>query len=119
VHREVEQLLPTVRELGVIAVAHSPTGHGLLHSPKGGLPGRTTPAALQRALDDVAAAYDVTPGQVALAWVHHQSQRWDLPVIPLPGTTRVSHLDANISAAGLALSATDLDRLDGVNTRTA
>ena len=119
VHREVEQLLPTVRELGVITVAHSPTGHGLLHSPDGGIPGRTAPASLHRALEDVAATHGVTPGQVALAWVHHQSQRWDLPVVPLPGTTRVSHLEANIAAAGLVLSATDLERLDVLDARPA
>jgi aryl-alcohol dehydrogenase-like predicted oxidoreductase len=120
VHREFEQLVPTVRELGVIAVAHSPTGHGLLHSTEGGRrPGKAAPASLQRALDDIAATHDATPGQVALAWVHHQSQRWDLPVVPLPGTTRVSHLEANIAAAGLALSATELDRLDVLDPRTA
>jgi len=113
VHREVERLLlPTIRELGVITVAHSPTGHGLLHSPGGGLPGSAAPVGLQSALADIAVARHATPGQVALAWVHHQSQRLDQPVVPLPGTTRVSHLDANILAADLALSETDLERLD-------
>ena len=112
VHREFELMLPTVRELGVIAVAHSPTGHGLLHSPDGGLPGSTAPAALQATLAGIAEAHEASPGQVALAWVHHQSQRRDLAVVPLPGTTRVSHLEANIAAAELALSAVDLDRLD-------
>jgi aryl-alcohol dehydrogenase-like predicted oxidoreductase len=111
VNREFEQLLPTVRELGVITVAHSPTGHGMLHS-KDGRTGGTTPAALRSALADLSDAHDATPGQVALAWVHHQSHRRDLPVVPLPGTTRVSHLEANIAAAELVLSATDLDRLD-------
>jgi aryl-alcohol dehydrogenase-like predicted oxidoreductase len=111
VHREFEHMLPTVRELGVIAVAHSPTGHGLLHAP-GGLPDSTAPAALRSVLADIAAAHGATPGQVALAWVHHQSQRRSLPVVPLPGTTRVSHLDANIAAADLVLSAADLDGLD-------
>ena len=112
VHREFEEMLPTVRELGVIAVAHSPTGHGLLHSPDGGVPGSTAPPVLQSTLADLAAAHEATPGQVALAWVHHQSQRRDLQVVPLPGTTRVSHLDANIAAAELVLSEIDLERLD-------
>jgi aryl-alcohol dehydrogenase-like predicted oxidoreductase len=112
VHREFEQMLPTVRELGVIAVAHSPTGHGLLHTPDGGLADSTAPAVLRSTLAEIAATHGATPGQVALAWVHHQSQRRDLAVVPLPGTTRVSHLDANIAASDLALSALDLDRLD-------
>jgi aryl-alcohol dehydrogenase-like predicted oxidoreductase len=112
VNREFEQMLPTVRELGVVAVAHSPAGHGLLHAPGRGLPGSAAPAALQSTLADIAEAHDATPGQVALAWVHHQAQRRDLHVVPLPGSTRVSHLDANIAAAELGLSAGDLDRLD-------
>jgi len=112
VHREVEELLPTLRELGVIAVGHSPTGHGLLHSPEPLRPGSPVPAPLLGALADIATTHGATPGQVALAWVHHQSRRWDLPVVPLPGTTRVSHLDANIAAAGLSLSASELERLD-------
>jgi len=119
VHREVEQLLPTVRELGVVAVGHSPTGHGLLHSPEGVHPGSTTPASLQRTLTEIAATHDATPGQVALAWVHHQAQAWNVSVVPLPGTTRVSHLKANIAAAGLALSTSDLERLDVLDARPA
>ena len=118
-HREFEQMLPTVRELGVIAVAHSPTGHGLLHSPAGGAPTVRRPRPAARPSTTSPTTHGVTPGQVALAWVHHQSQRWDLSVVPLPGTTRVSHLDANIAAAELALSADDLERLDGVGVRTA
>ena len=116
VHREFEEMVPTVRELGVIAVAHSPTGHGLLHSPDGGVPGSTAPAALQSTLAELAGSHEATPGQVALAWVHHQAQRRGLHVVPLPGTTRVSHLEANIAAAELVLSATDLDRLDAAST---
>lgn len=114
VHREFEEMLPTVRELGVTAVAHSPTGHGLLHSPEPSA-SRSEGAALQTTLADVADSHGVTPGQVALAWVHHQSQRWDLAVLPLPGTTSVSHLNANIAAADLALSRDDLERLDAAS----
>jgi len=112
VHREIEQMLPTVRELGVIAVAHSPTGHGLLHSAEQGSAAGTAPARLQSALSEIAGDHDATPGQVALAWVHHQSGQWDLSVLPLPGTTSVGHLDENIAAADLALSVTELERLD-------
>ena len=118
VHRDFEQMLPAVRELGVIAVAHSPTGHGLLHSPERSPSGSESSAGLQAALADIAATHSATPGQVALAWVHHQSQRRDLRVLPLPGTTRVSHLDANIAAADLTLSTADLDRLDAASSPT-
>ena len=79
VHREFEQMLPTVRELGVIAVAHSPTGHGLLHSPNRGRADGRAPEALQSTLAEIAETQGATPGQVALAWVHHQSQRGSSP----------------------------------------
>ena len=117
VHRDFEEMLPTVRELGVTAVAHSPTGHGLLHSPERDA-SPTDAAGLQTTVVDLADSHGVTPGQVALAWVHHQSQRWDLSIVPLPGTTRVSHLYANIAAADLALSTDDLERLDAASTST-
>lgn len=107
--RDVEAMLPTLRALGITLVAHSPTGHGLLHEPA------DTPLGV--VLGDVARTAGVTPGQAALAWVHHQGTRQGLPVVPLPGTTSLAHLRANLAAAGLRLADGDLDRLDAV-TRT-
>ena len=104
--REVEQMVPTLAELGVAVVAHSPTGHGALRSTDTG-PG------LADALAMTAAAHGSTPGQVALAWVHGRAARWGLPVVPLPGTTSVRHLRDNVAAADLVLTADDLARLDG------
>jgi len=48
---------------------------------------------------------------VALAWVHQQGRRRDQPVVPLPGTTRVSHLRANVAAARLDLDDAEFVRL--------
>ena len=112
VQRGVERLLPALVELGVPVVAHSPTGHGLLQAT-----GEDDPALgeLRAALTEVAAGHGAEPGQVALAWVHARRQRWGLPVVPLPGTTRVSHLLANVAAADLALSAAELERLDALS----
>ena len=101
--RGVEAMLPVLAELGVTLIAHSPTGHGRLHG--------TSDTALGRALADVARVHAVTSGQVALAWVHLQGRRRGQPVVPLPGTTRVSHLRANVSAADLDLDDVELDRL--------
>ena len=118
VQRGFEAMVPAVAELGVIAVAHSPTGHGLLHSPQVDEATDPTDARLRTALADIAARHDVTPGQVALAWVHHRSQTWGLPVVPLPGTTSVRHLRANIAAADLTLSTADLALLDALGPGT-
>jgi aryl-alcohol dehydrogenase-like predicted oxidoreductase len=101
--REVEAMLPTLAELGITLIAHSPTGHGVLHE--------TSDTPVGAALADIAQTHGVTPGQVALAWVHQQGRRRDQPVVPLPGTTRVSHLRANVAAARLDLDDAEFVRL--------
>jgi aryl-alcohol dehydrogenase-like predicted oxidoreductase len=61
-----------------------------------------------KTLDEVAARHDATRFQIALAWLLHHS-----PVtLPIPGTSKVSHLEENVAAAGIELSAEDLQALD-------
>lgn len=102
--RNVESMVPVAAELGTAVVAYSPTDHGQLHT--------SARDRLASVLTDVAARYGVTPGQVALAWVHHRADRWRLPVVPLPGTTSVRHMRVNAAAAAIALDADDLAKLD-------
>lgn len=104
--REVEAMLPTLADLDITLVAHSPTGHGVLH--------RQASTPLGTALADIATARGVTPGQVALAWVHQQGERRGQAVVPLPGTTSIEHLRANLEAARLRLADAELTRLDEV-----
>jgi len=58
-------------------------------------------------LDDVAAAHDATRRQVALAWLLHRSS----VVLPIPGTSTVEHLEANVAAADIALTDDEMSRL--------
>jgi pyridoxine 4-dehydrogenase len=59
-------------------------------------------------LDTVAKRHGATPGQIALAWVLKRS-----PVmLPIPGTSRVSHLEENVAAANVALSDEEFTALD-------
>lgn len=100
--RDVERdLLPTAADLGVTIVAHSPTDHGQLHriSESGAV------------LGEIARAHDATPGQVALAWVHHRADAHDVPVVPLPGTTSVRHLHTNAAARDIRLTERELHEL--------
>jgi aryl-alcohol dehydrogenase-like predicted oxidoreductase len=60
----------------------------------------------------VAEAKDVTPAQVALAWVHSQATRLGVPVVPIPGTKRVTWLEQNVAALDVELSADELMTLD-------
>jgi aryl-alcohol dehydrogenase-like predicted oxidoreductase len=62
---------------------------------------------------EIADAKGVTPGQLALAWVMAQSDRAGKPsIVPIPGTTRVAHLEENAAAVDIELTEEDLRRLD-------
>ena len=120
-----DEVLPTVRELGIGFVAYSPLGRGFLtgqirsvddlapddfrrHSPR--LQGDN----FQRNLDlvgrvkEIAQAKAVTPGQLALAWVLAQGA----DIVPIPGTKRRSYLEENVGANEVELSDDDLRRID-------
>ena len=109
--REIEhQLVPAATELGVTVVAHSPTRHGELH--RASSPDRSYRDGLIKTLHAIAEAHGVSPGQVALAWVHHRELAHAVPVVPLPGTTSVAHVRANAAAANITLSRDEVQRLD-------
>ena len=59
------------------------------------------------ALADAAARHGATPAQVALAWLLARSP----VVLPIPGTSRVAHLEENVAAAALALDAAEVGRI--------
>ncbi|MQY35640.1 Aldo-keto reductase IolS [Streptomyces sp. RB17] len=123
--RDIEaEVLPTARRLGIGVVPFSPLGRGFL---TGAVTSRDTfdsndmrrnmPRFSQDNLDanqkvvdvirEIAAAHDVLPGQIALAWVHAQGT----DLVPIPGTKRISYLEQNTAAADITLTADDLSRL--------
>jgi aryl-alcohol dehydrogenase-like predicted oxidoreductase len=125
-----DDVLPFCRENGIAFLPFSPLGRGFL---TGALSNRTfadddyrsklprfsaeSMAANQALVDrvvELAAAYDATPAQVALAWVLAQGEQ----VVPIPGTKRVSRLEENAAAAELVLSADDLALLDALPAPT-
>jgi aryl-alcohol dehydrogenase-like predicted oxidoreductase len=126
--RDVEdEVLPTLRELGIGLVAYSPLGRGFLTgqitSPDDFEPGdfrRTSPRfmgenfvrnlELVDRITEIAAEQNCTPGQLALAWVLAQGR----DVVPIPGTKRRRYLEENVEATELTLSEEDLARIDEV-----
>jgi pyridoxine 4-dehydrogenase len=65
-------------------------------------------------LDGIAQKFKASPGQVALAWVLKRS-----PVmLPIPGTSKVSHLEENVAAASIKLSEEDFRTLDRLGRET-
>jgi aryl-alcohol dehydrogenase-like predicted oxidoreductase len=64
-------------------------------------------------LTDVAKRNKATPGQIALAWLLQRS-----PVmLPIPGTSKVAHLEENVAAAAIKLSDSDFAELDSAGRR--
>jgi aryl-alcohol dehydrogenase-like predicted oxidoreductase len=75
---------------------------------------RFTPEALEANfkvvdfLKDLAARKNATPARIALAWLLVQKPF----IVPIPGGTKVEHLDDNLPAAELELTASDMREID-------
>jgi aryl-alcohol dehydrogenase-like predicted oxidoreductase len=129
--REPEkEILPTLEELGVGFVPFSPLGKGFL---TGAIDERTTFStddfrnvvprftpearkanqALVEELGVIAAEQRATKAQIALAWLLARKP-W---IVPIPGTTRPGRLEENLGAAGLALTAAELARIEAALAR--
>ena len=127
-----EEILPTCRELGIGFVAYSPLGRGFLSgrfkSPEDLDEGdfrRSGPRftgenlsqnlKLAEKVAEIASEKDVTPAQLALAWVLARGQ----DIVPIPGTKRRKYLEDNAAAADVSLSQDDLERIDSELPRAA
>lgn len=87
------------------------TAHGIAFIPWRPLEGGRSPAQ-DSPLARVAAAHDATPSQVALAWALARSPM----MLPIPGTSRVAHLEQNLVAAAIVLTPDELAALNGPPT---
>lgn len=59
-------------------------------------------------VDTIATAHDASAGQIALAWILKRSPN----MLPIPGTSQVSHLEENVAAAQVELSDDEFEQLD-------
>lgn len=129
--REPEQeILPTLEELGIGFVPFSPLGKGFLTgkmSPdhkfdktdfRGTLP-KFSPEnmknnyAVVKIVTDFAEQKQVTPAQVALAWLLAKKP-W---IVPIPGTTKLDRLEENLGATGVQLSEAKIAELDEASAK--
>jgi aryl-alcohol dehydrogenase-like predicted oxidoreductase len=121
-----DEILPTVRELGIGFVAYSPLGRGFLtgsiKTPDDLTPDdwrrnhpRFQGANFQKNLDLAARVQQLahdkgcTPSQLALAWLLAQGR----DIVPIPGTKRRDRLEENARAVDIVLTADDLRRIEG------
>src|SRR5579864_840592 len=120
-----DDILPTVRELGIGFVAYSPLGRGFLTGRIKRIEDlepddyrRTSPRFQEdnfrhnlRLVDEInaiASEHRCAPSQLALAWVLAQGN----DIVPIPGTKRRNYLEENVGALEVKLAARDVARID-------
>ncbi len=122
-----DEILATIRELGIGFVAYSPLGRGFLSgsitspddlaaddyrrsSPR--FQGENFYKNLQvvERVKEIASEKGATPGQLALAWLLAQGD----DIVPIPGTKRQAYVEENIAATEIELTQEDLKRIDEV-----
>ncbi len=122
-----DEILPTVRELGIGFVPYSPLGRGFLsgsitslndlaaddfrrNSPRFQGENFNKNLQLVERVKEIAAEKGVTPGQLAIAWLLAQGDN----IVPIPGTKRRAYLEENVAAVDITLTQEELDRIDQV-----
>ena len=131
--RHVEdEILPTLRDLGIGLVPYSPLGRGILtgaisstdglaendvrrHLPRYEGQALDNNLALVAKLRELAEAKGATVGQLALAWVLARGA----DVVPIPGTKRVKYLEENVAATAVKLDPNDLAAIEAAVPRGA
>lgn len=124
--RDVEaEVLPACRELGIGFVPYSPLGRGFLagrftspddldandwrrQNPRFQDANLEANLRLAAKVKEIAAEKDVTPAQLAIAWVLAQGD----DLVPIPGTKRRTYLEQNAAAVDIVLTKDDLARID-------
>ncbi|WP_431997023.1 aldo/keto reductase [Streptomyces fungicidicus] len=124
--RDVEaEVLPACRELGIGFVPYSPLGRGFLagrftspddldaddwrrQNPRFQDANLEANLRLAAKVQEIAAEKDVTPAQLAIAWVLAQGD----DLVPIPGTKRRTYLEQNAAAVDVDLTEDDVARID-------
>jgi aryl-alcohol dehydrogenase-like predicted oxidoreductase len=127
-----EAILPVLEELGIGFVPFSPLGKGFLTGgisaattfdasdfrntvPRFTAEARTANEALVERIKAIAHTRQLTPAQVALAWLLAQKP-W---IVPIPGTTKINRLTENLGAAPVVLTAAELNTIQAALAQIA
>jgi aryl-alcohol dehydrogenase-like predicted oxidoreductase len=122
-----DEILPTVRELGIGFVGYSPLGRGFLSgritSPEDLAPDdyrRSSPRfqgenfsknlQLVERIKEIAQEKGVTPSQLAIAWLLAQGD----DIVPIPGTKHRRYLEENVEGTTITFTQDQLQRIDEV-----
>ncbi|MCU7494848.1 MAG: aldo/keto reductase [Ignavibacteria bacterium] len=127
-----DEILPTVRKLGIGFVAYSPLGRGFLtgkivnyedldpddfrrFSPRFQGENFQKNLDLVKRVEEIANGKSVRASQLAIAWVLAQGK----DIVPIPGTKRRKYLEENAAAADIRLTKNDFERIDQVMPKGA
>src|SRR5713101_3571238 len=124
------RIIPLLRELGIGLVGFAPLGRGFLtgsvkraeeypesdyrhNDPR--YQGENFDANMRAAsaVRELAEQKGATPGQIGLAWLLHKGPH----IVPIPGTTRRTHLEDNVGAVDVSLSGQEMSSLDAALSR--
>ncbi|MEO0828688.1 MAG: aldo/keto reductase [Cyanobacteria bacterium J06642_9] len=122
-----DDILPTVRELGIGFVPYSPLGRGFLsgaikslddlaeddyrrHSPRFQGENFAKNLAVVEQVNAIAADKGITASQLAIAWLLAKGE----DVVPIPGTKRRQYLEENVAAVDIELTPAELGRIEAV-----
>jgi aryl-alcohol dehydrogenase-like predicted oxidoreductase len=126
--RDIEDdILSTIRELGIGLVAYSPLGRGFLtgqlkkfeefaeddfrrYSPRFMGDNFNKNLELVKKVEEIAESKNCTAGQVALSWVLAQGD----DIVPIPGTKRKKYLEENAKAIEIKLTSEEIKKLDEI-----
>ena len=120
-----DEILQAVKELGIGFTAYSPLGRGFLtgrfktiddldeddyrrHSPRFQGENFEKNLKLVYKINEMAKKRQIKPSQLALAWVLNQGDF----IFPIPGSTKISHIEENIEATSIILTSEELDQID-------
>ncbi len=127
-----DEILPTVRELGIGFVAYSPIGRGFLsgkyktiddldpddwrrNNPRFQGENFAKNVELVKHVAQLAKKKGVTPAQLAIAWL---LQRGD-DIVPIPGSKSIAHLEENAAAVNIELTRDEMARIDQIAPKGA
>lgn len=125
-----DEVLPTLRELGIGLVAYSPLGRGFLtgelknpddfapddyrrNSPRFQGENFSKNLEVVAKVKELAGKKGVAPGQLALAWVLAQGN----DIVPIPGTKRRKYLEENIAAGDVTITEAELAEIEAMLPR--
>lgn len=127
-----ENIIPTLKELGIGLVPFCPIGRGFLsgqikspddfgdddfrkRDPRFQGDNFTKNIQLVKLVQEIAKKYGATPSQVALAWILRQDESF----VPIPGTKRLTYLEENSASVELELAQADVEELNSIFARTS